>query len=134
MLRQFVQLAETRVKTAARQAAVQAALALVAALFALVALAAAFAALFFWLEPAHGATAAALICAGVALVLGLAAALPLAFKRRPAPAPPPPDALPQFMSLAAKTASALSPRQMVVVAALLGAALAFSARGKKDLE
>ena len=130
MLNELVALAEAQAKKAARRVAVQAAFALAGGLFALFAVAGLFAALFFWLEPERGPIVAALICTGVAILLAIVAAAPLAFKRRPAP-PPPEPALPQFVSLMAKAAPGLGPRQLVVTAALLGVALALSVRGNK---
>ena len=90
-----------------------------------------FAALFFWFEPEHGPIAAALICTAVAIIMALLALLPLAFKRRPAARPQSEGGLPQFVSLMAKTAPGLGPRQLIVTAALLGMALVFTARGNK---
>jgi putative superfamily III holin-X len=131
MLNEIVALAEAQAKTAARRIAVPAAFALVAGLFVLFAVAGLFAALFFWLEPEHGPIAASLICTGVAIILAILGLLPLAFKRRPARQPPPEVGLPQFVSLMARTAPGLGPRQILVAAALLGAALVFTARGNK---
>jgi Putative Actinobacterial Holin-X, holin superfamily III len=128
MLDELVALAKAQAKTAARRIAVPAAFAVVAGLFALFAMAALFVALFCWLEPEHGPAVAALVCAGAAIVLAILALLPLAFRRRPAPQPPPEGALSQFVTLMAKTAPGLGPRQIVVAAALLGAALALTAR------
>jgi hypothetical protein len=39
--------------------------------------------------------------------------------------------LPQFISLMARTAPGLSPKQLVVTAAVVGAALVFAGRGQK---
>ena len=128
MISEIVALAQAQAKAAARRAAVPAAFALAAGLFVLFAVVGAFAALFFWLEPHRGPVAAALICAGVALVLAILMLLPLMFKRR-RPSPPPYEgSLPQFVSLMAKTAPRLAPRQLIVAAALIGAALALSGR------
>ncbi len=131
MIHELVALAETQAKAAARRIAIPIAFAVVAGLFVLFAVAGLFAALFFWFEPEHGPIAAALICTGVAIILALLALLPLAFRRRPAPRPQPEGALPQFVSLMAKTAPNLGPRQLIVTAALLGAALVFTARGNR---
>src|SRR5271165_2950334 len=126
MANEIVAFARAQARAAARRAAVPAALALTGGLFVLFAIAGLFAALFFWLEPEHGPLAASLIVAGVALVLAALAFLPLAF-RRPAPPPPPPDPmLPQFISLMARTAPSLSPKQLIVTAAVIGAALVFA--------
>ena len=101
MTSEIVTLAQAQARAAARRAAVPAAFALVAGLFVLFAVAGAFAALFFWLEPHRGPAAAALICAGVALVLAILMMLPLMFKRR-RPSPPLYEgSLPQFVSLMA---------------------------------
>ena len=129
MLPELVALAEAQAKKAAGRVAVSAAFALVGGAFVVFAVAALFVALFFWLEPEHGAVAAALICAGAALGLAILALLPLAFRRRPASQPE--GALPQFVTLMAKTAPELGPWQLVVTAALIGAALAFSARSPR---
>ena len=131
MLNELVALAEVQAKKAARRVAFQAAFALVGGLFILFAVAGLFAALFFWLEPDRGRIASALICAGVAILLAIIALLPFAFKRRRPTPPPPEPALPQFVSLMAKAAPGLGPRQLVVTAALLGVALALSIRGNK---
>ena len=126
MTSEIVAFAQAQARAAARRAAVPTALALVAGLFVLFAVAGAFAALFFWLEPHRGPVSAALICAGVALVLAILMVLPLMFKRR-RPSPPLYDgSLPHFVSLMAKTAPRLAPRQLIVAAALIGAALALS--------
>jgi hypothetical protein len=131
MLPELVALAEARAKKAAGRVAVSAAFALVGLVLVVFAAAGLFVALFAWLEPERGAAVAALICAGAALGLAILALLPLAFRRRPAPQPPPEGALQQFVTLMAKTAPELSPWQLVVTAALIGAALAFSARSPK---
>lgn len=131
MLTEFVALAEARAKRAVGRVALSAAFALVAGVFALFAAAGLFMALFSWLDAEHGPVVAALICAGAAIGLAILALLPLAFRRRPAPQPPPEGALPQLVALMAKSAPELSPRQLVVTAALLGAALALSARGSR---
>ena len=132
MIYQIVAFAQTRAKAAARRAAVSTASAAAAGAFALFAAAALFAALFFWVEPMLGPIWAALICAGVAIVLAAFALTPLMVKRAPAPAPPPPAATsPDFVSLLAKAAPNLSARQLLVAAALLGVALALSAPGQK---
>ncbi len=131
MINELVALARAQAKAAARRAAVPAAFALVGGLFVLFAVGGLFAALFFWLEPALGSIAAALICAGVAIVLAIVALLRLTFKRRHARRPAAEGALPQFVSLLAKTAPSLTPRQLIGTAALLGVALALSGRGNK---
>src|SRR5208282_3486981 len=126
MINELVALARAQAKAAARRAAVPAAFALVGGLFVLFAVGGLFAALFFWLEPALGS-----IAAGVAIVLAIVALLRLTFKRRHARRPAAEGALPQFVSLLAKTAPSLTPRQLIVTAALLGVALALSGRGNK---
>jgi Putative Actinobacterial Holin-X, holin superfamily III len=128
MTNEIVAFAQARAKTAARRVAVPTAFALLCGLFVLFAVVGLFAALFFWLEPHRGPAAAALICAGIALVLAILASLPLMFKRRRAPPPPNAGSLPQFASLMARTAPNLAPRQLIVAAALLGLALALSGR------
>ena len=54
--------------------------------------------------------------------------LPLTFRRRPPPPPPSEATLPQFVLLAAKSAPSLTPRQLMLTAAVLGVALVLSAR------
>lgn len=118
----------------ARRVAVSAACALTAGLFALFALVGLFAALFYWIAPQLGPIAAALICAAAAIILAIAALLPLMFRRSrplPQPAPAPERALPQFVALMAKTAPNLAPRQLIVAAAIIGVALILSGRGNK---
>jgi Putative Actinobacterial Holin-X, holin superfamily III len=127
----IVAFAQAQAKATARRAAVPAAFALVGGLFVVFAVAGLFAALFFWLEPELGPIVAALICAATAIVLAILALLPLAFRRRSVPQPAPEGALPQFMSLLARTAPDLAPRQLILAAALLGVALVLSARGSK---
>ena len=132
MLDEIVAIAQARAKSAARRAATSTAFAVDGGVFVLFAVCALFAALFYWTEPERGPVAASLICAAVAIVLAIASLMPLMFKRRPPPPPPASEgALPQFVLLAAKGASRLTPRQLVVTAALLGAALVLSARGEK---
>jgi hypothetical protein len=129
MINEIVAFARAQAKTAVRRAAVPAAFALVGGLLVLFAVAGLFAALFFWFEPEHGPIASSLICVAVAIVLAIVSLAPLMFKRRP---PPPAEGtLPQLVSLVAKTAPSLAPRQLVVTAALLGVALVLSARGNK---
>jgi cytochrome c biogenesis protein CcdA len=120
---------QAQVTSAVRRAVTPAAFGLVAGLFVLFAVAGLFAALFFWFEPEHGPIAASLICTAVALVLGLIAAAPLLLGRRAAPPAPQESSLPQFVSLMARSAPGLRPRQLVMTAALLGVALVVSARG-----
>jgi len=120
-----------QVKAAARRQLTPAAFAVAAGVFVLFAAAGLFAALFFWLEPELGPVAASFICTAVALVLALIAAAPLLVRRRAPPPSQPPAALPQFVSLMARTAPGLGPRQVLVAAALIGAALVLSARGGK---
>jgi hypothetical protein len=131
MANELVAFAQAQAKAAARRAAVPAAFALVGGLFVLFAVAGLFAALFFWLEPEHGPVAAALVCAAIALVIAILASLPLMFKRRRPPPPPYEGSLPQFVSLMARTAPDLAPRQLILAAAVLGVALVLSARGNK---
>ncbi len=131
MSNEIVAFAKARAKTAVRRAAVPAAFAVIGGLFVLFAVAGLFAALFFWFEPEHGPIAASLICAAVAIVLAIVSLLPLMFKRRLPPPPPSEGALPQFVLLVAKAAPRPTPRQLIVTAALLGAALVLSARGDK---
>ena len=116
---------------AARRAGVRAAFAVVSGLFVLFAVAGLFAALFFLFEPERGPAAAALICAAIALVLAILASLPLMFRRRTPPPPRYEGSLLQFVSLMAKTAPNLAPRQIILTAALIGVALALSGRGSK---
>jgi hypothetical protein len=128
---EIVAYAQARAKTAARRVAVPAAFALTGGLFVLFAIVALFFALFFWQEPEHGPLAASLIVAAVALVLAVLAFLPLAFRPSPPPPPPPDPMLPQFISLMARTAPGLSPKQLIATAAVVGAALFFTGRGQK---
>ncbi len=130
MANEIVAFAQAKAKAAVRRAAVPAAFALAGGLFVLFAIAGLFSALFFWLEPELGPVAASLILAAVALILALLAFAPLVLRRQPPP--PPPDAmLPQFVSLMARAAPGLGPRQLVVTAALLAVALVFTGRGQK---
>ena len=132
MANEIVAFAQAKAKAAARRAAVPAAFALTGGLFVLFAIAGLFSALFFWLEPDHGPVAASLILTAVALVLALLAFALLAFRRQPPPPPPQQDAmLPQFVSLMARAAPGLGPRQLVVTAALVAVALVFTGRGQK---
>jgi putative superfamily III holin-X len=131
MRTEIVAFAQAQARAAARRAAVPAAFALAGGLFVLFTVAGLFAALFFWFEPEHGPIAASLICAAVAIVLAIVSLLPLMFKRR-RPAPPPSEGtLPQLVSLVAKTAPNMEPRQLILTAAVLGVALVLSARGNK---
>src|SRR5260370_18660989 len=120
MQNEIVAFARRQATRAVRRAAVPAAFALAGAILFLFAVAGLFAALFFWLEPEHGPLAASLIVAVVALVLGLLALLPLVIKR---PKPPPDTTLPQFVSLMARSAPGLAPRQLILTAVLLALAL-----------
>ena len=132
MANEIVAFAQAKAKAAVRRAAVPAAFALTGGLFVLFAIAGLFSALFFWLEPELGPVAASLILTAVALVLALLAFAPLVLRRQPPPPPPEPDAmLPQFVSLMARAAPGLGPRQLVVTAALLAVALVFTGRGQK---
>ncbi|MBV8106587.1 MAG: hypothetical protein JO223_18550 [Hyphomicrobiales bacterium] len=131
MTNEIVAFAQARAKTAVRRVAVPTAFALTGGLFVLFALAGLFSALFFWMEPEHGPLAASLIVAAVALVLALLAFLPLALRRPPAPPPPPDPMAAQFVSLMARTAPNLAPRQLIVTAAVLGVALVLTGRGQK---
>ncbi len=131
MIDQIAAFAEAQAKTAARRIAVPAAFALTGGLFILFAIAGLFSALFFWVEPERGPLAASLILASVAYVLGILAFLTLAFRRPPPPSPPPDPMLPQFINLMARTAPGLSPKQLIVTAAVLGGALLFTGRGQK---
>ena len=131
-MNEIVAFAQAKAKAAVRRAAVPAAFALTGGLFVLFAIAGLFSALFFWLEPDLGPFAASLILTAVALVLAHLAFAPLVLRRQPPPPPPPQDTLlPQFVSLMARAAPGLGPRQLVVTAALLAVALVFSGRGQK---
>jgi apolipoprotein N-acyltransferase len=131
MINQLVAFAEAQAMAAVRRVAAPATFALVAGLFALFGVAGLFAALFFWIAPELGPIPAALICAAIAIVLALVALLPLAFRRPPAPQPASERALPQIVSLMAKTAPSLAPKQLILTAALLRVALVLSAQGYK---
>jgi hypothetical protein len=132
MFKELVAFAQVQAKAAARSIIVPAAFALIAGLFALVAIVALFAALFYWIAPQLGPIGAALTCAAAAIVLAIAALLPVMFKRRPpAPQPAPEGPLPQLVALMAKTAPNLGPRQLIVTAALIGVALLLSPRRNK---
>jgi hypothetical protein len=127
---EIVAFARARARAAVRRAAVPAAFAVVGALFVLFAVAGLFAALFFWLEPTLGPISACLIVAAVALLLAIIAFLPLALRRKQG-RPPADAALPQFISLLARSAPSVAPRHVVATAALVAVALLFSARGQK---
>ena len=131
MTNEIVAFAQAQAKTAVRRVAVPTGFALAGGLFLLFAIVGLFFALFFWLAPEHGPAAASLIVAAVALGLALVACLPVAFRRRPPPPPPPDPMLPQFVSLMARTAPSLAPRQLIVTAAVLGIALVLTGRGQK---
>jgi Putative Actinobacterial Holin-X, holin superfamily III len=125
------QYAQDKAQTAVKRVAIPAAFGLVAAVFFVVVLIALFAALFFWLASMYGPIVAALIVAGVALVLGLIALLPLLGGRRPAPPPPAPSqsATPQFASLLAQTAPAIALKRPLLSALVLAVALGMMAKG-----
>ena len=72
------------------------------------------------------------IVAAIALRAGLLAIVPLASKRRPQAAASPDATLPQFVSLLAKSAPSLGPRQTAVAAFLLAIALGLMARGSSS--
>jgi len=131
MTNEIVAFAQAKAKTAVRLVAVPTAFALTGGLFVLFALAGLFSALFFWMEPEHGPLAASLIVAAVELVLALLAFLPLAFRRQTPPPPPPDPMVAQFVSLMARTAPNLAPKQLIVTAAVLGVALVLTGRGQK---
>jgi hypothetical protein len=120
--------AQQRARAAIRRVTVPAAFGLIAAVFFLVVLIALFAALFFWLETLYAPPIAALIVAGVALVLGLLALTPLIVKRAPPPQPAPSPTAPQFVSLLAQTAPLALKRPLLTVVLLAGV-LGFMARG-----
>ena len=122
---------QAQVGGAVKRAGTSAAFALIAGLFVLFALIGLFAALFFVLERDHGPVNAALLCAAAAFVLAVVAALPLMFGGRRKPPPPQQndDMLPRFVSLMARSAPGLGPRQLIVTAALVGVALFLTARG-----
>lgn len=131
---EIVGLVQAEAKAVVRRAVVPAAFALVGGLFLLFMLAALFAALFFWLEPIEGQVKAALIVAGAAFIVALIALLPLIVKRSPPPPPPRvagDGTLPQLVGLMSRSASNLGPRQLVVAATLLAAALVVSGVGQK---
>lgn len=121
--------AQRQAQAVIRRVTIPAAFGLIAAVFFLVVLIALFAALFFWLETLYAPPLAALIVAGVALVLGLLALTPLMVKRRPPPPPAPNPAAPQFVSLMAQTASSLARQRPLLTTVLLAGALGLLARG-----
>jgi hypothetical protein len=129
MLGEIVALAQQRATAAARRAAVAASLGFIAAVLFLFAAAALFCALFFWLEPRYGPAGAALIVAGVAVVLGLIALAPLAFGRRPQHPLEPDAAAPQMATLVARSVASVGPRQTALAAFLLALGLGLMARG-----
>jgi hypothetical protein len=131
MTNEVVEFVRQEVTAAVRRAVTPMAYAAVGAIFALFAVAGLFTALFFWLAPANGPIEAALICAGLALVLAIGAALPLLFKRKRPPRPSTDGVLPQFVTLMAKSTPNPGPRQLIITAAIIGAALLLSARGGK---
>jgi len=133
MKNELVAFAQRQATIAVRRVAFPAAQALVGAIFLLLAVAGMFAALFFWFEPKYGPLTASLIVTGVAFVIGIIVLLPLAFKRSPKPPPPGPDAmLPNFVSLLARSAPTLAPRQLALTAVLLALALGLMARGPSE--
>jgi hypothetical protein len=120
--------AQQQAQAAIRRVTVPAVFGLIAAIFFVVVLVALFAALFFWLATFYAPPLAALIVAGVALVLGLLALTPLLVKRRPPPQPAPSPTAPQFASLLAQTAP-LALKRPLLTLVLLAGALGFMARG-----
>jgi hypothetical protein len=121
--------AQQQAQAVIRRVTVPAAFGLIAAVFFLVVLIALFAALFFWLETLYAPPIAALIVAGVALVLGLLALTPLIVKRAPPPPRPAPGpTAPQFVSLLAQTAP-LALKRPILTVVLLAGVLGFLARG-----
>ena len=134
MKNEIVALVQARAKTAVRRVAIPAAVAVVGGLFVLFTIGALFAALFFWLEPTQGPIFASLIVAAVALAIALVAFMPVLIKRSPPPPPPPADtALPQLVGLMSRSATNLAPRQLIVAATLLAAALVISGMGRKKI-
>lgn len=133
MKNEIVGLVQAQAKSAVRKVVVPTAFAAVGGLFLLFMIAALFVALFFWLEPTQGAVTASLAVAGAALVLALIAFLPLMLKRSPPPPPPrqADAALPQLVGLMSRSAGKLGPRQLVVAATLLAAAVVISGLGQK---
>ena len=129
MTNEVVELVRQEAMAAVRRAVTPMAYATLAAILALFALAGLFTALFFWLAPTYGPIEAALICAGVALVLAVVAVIPLLFKRKRSPSPSTEGVLQQFVGLMAKSTPAPGPRQLIVTAAVIGVALLLSARG-----
>lgn len=121
--------AQQQAQAAIRRVTIPAALGLIAAVFFVIVLVALFAALFFWLATLYAPPLAALIVAGVALVLGLLALTPLMVKRRPPPPPAPNPAAPQFVSLMAETATSLARQRPLLTATLLAGVLGLFARG-----
>ncbi len=132
MRNEIVALAQQQAQAAVRRVAIAAAFACVAGVFFLIALVGLFAALFFWLDAMVGPIAASSIVAAIALVLGLLALVPLTAKHRPQPPPAFDATLPQFVSLLAKSAPSLSPKQTAVAAFLLAIALGLMARGSSS--
>lgn len=114
-------------RQAARRVAIPAAFAVVTLVFVSLAIIGLFAAFFFMLEPSQGPLKAALILSGSALALAALASMPLWFpKRKPPPAPEP--TLAEFVSLMAKNAPTLAPKQLALTAVLLALALALMAK------
>jgi hypothetical protein len=130
MFGDIVALVQAQVQAAVRRAVVPTVFAIVAGLFLIFTLAALFVALFFWLAPAHGRTVAVLIVAAVAFVLALLSLLPLAFASRGRPPGPrqSQSAAPQLLSLMARSASGVPPRQLAAAAALIAAAFILARR------
>lgn len=135
MIAQIVAYLQARAKAAALRAAVSTASLLVAGVFGLAAVAGLFVALFFWVAQLIGPVFAGLVCFGAGILLSIVSLAPLMIvmltRRRRAPPPPPAPTLPDFVSLVAKSAPGLGPRQLVVTAALLGMAIALSARRRR---
>jgi hypothetical protein len=124
------QYAQEKAQTAVKRVAIPAAFAFVAAVFFVIVVLALFAALFYWTASLYGPIIAALIVAGVALVLGLIALLPVLVGRRAPPPPPAPSSTtPQFASLLAQTAPAVALKRPLLSALILAVALGMMARG-----
>jgi hypothetical protein len=126
----IVALVQQRAQAATKRVVVPVAFGFIALIFFCITLVALFVAFFLWLAPMYGLPGAALIVAGLALVLGFIALLPALIRRQPPP-PPPNPTLTQFASLVTQNAPALGAKQTALAAFLLAAAFGLMTRGSK---